>query len=191
MRLLIPICALTAVMGVGVTAQDSTVKSKTTVKADDASVISLTGCLSQDKATGNYTLLGRAVGGGEDLTTKTKVKTDVDKDDTKIEATTKSKSDDAAVGTSGTMSTYVVMPKGDVSLSPHVGHQVQLSAVMLKPGEDDADVKIKEKGHRRLFWARLQVKALGRSMLVATAHLTHQRHPDESATGRSPRRQHG
>src|SRR6185503_17380657 len=41
-----------------------------------------------------------------------------------------------------------------------------------------ADVRIKEKGHRRLFWARLQVKALGRSMLVATAHLTHQRHPD-------------
>lgn len=50
-----------------------------------------------------------------------------------------------------------------------------------------ADVKIKEKGHRRLFWARLQVKALGRSLLVATAHLTHQRHPDESATGRSTR----
>lgn len=49
------------------------------------------------------------------------------------------------------------------------------------------DVRIKEKGHRRLFWVRLQVKALGRSMLVATAHLTHQRHPDESATGRSTR----
>ena len=145
MRLLIPICALTAVMGVGVTAQDSTVKSKTTVKADDASVISLTGCLSQDKATGDYALFGRAIGGGEDLTTKTSVKTDVDKGDTKVEATTKSKSDDGAVGTSGTMSTYAVIPKGDISLSPHVGHQVQLSAVMLKPGENDADVKIKDK----------------------------------------------
>ena len=145
MRLLIPICALTAVMSIGVAAQDSTVKSTTAIKTDDASVISLTGCLSQDKATGNYTLLGRVAGGGEDLTTTTKVKTDVDKDDTKVEATTKSKSDDGAVGTSGTMSTYVVMPKGEVSLSPHVGHQVQLSAVMLKPGEDDADVKIKDK----------------------------------------------
>ena len=49
------------------------------------------------------------------------------------------------------------------------------------------DVGIKEKGHRRLFWVRLQLKAFARSMLVATAHLTHQRHPDESATGRSPR----
>ena len=145
MKSLIPICALAAVMSVGVAAQDSTVKSKTTVKADDANVISLTGCLSQDKATGDYTLFGRTVGGGDDLTTTAKVKTDVDKDDTKVEATTKSKSDDGAVGTSGTMSTYVVLPKGDVSLSPHVGHQVQLSAVMLKPDENDADVKIKDK----------------------------------------------
>ena len=49
------------------------------------------------------------------------------------------------------------------------------------------DVRIKEKGHRRLFWARLRVKDHARSILVATAHLTHQRHPDESATGRSTR----
>jgi len=54
MRSLIPICALTAVMSIGVAAQDSTVKSETTVKADDATVISLTGCLSQDRATRNY-----------------------------------------------------------------------------------------------------------------------------------------
>jgi len=132
-------------MSVGVAAQDTTAKSKTTVKADDATVISLAGCLNQDKATGNYTLFGRTVAVGEDVTTTAKVKTDVDKDGTKIEATTKTKSDDGAVGTSGTMATYLVMPKGDVSLSPHVGHQVQLSAVMLKPGEDDADVKIKDK----------------------------------------------
>lgn len=49
------------------------------------------------------------------------------------------------------------------------------------------DVGIKEAGHRRLFWVRLEVKELDRSMLVATAHLTHQRHPDECATGLSPR----
>jgi endonuclease/exonuclease/phosphatase family metal-dependent hydrolase len=49
------------------------------------------------------------------------------------------------------------------------------------------DVEIKEAGHRRLFWARLQSKQLERPILVATAHLTHQRHPDESRTGQSPR----
>src|SRR5256885_2311873 len=37
------------------------------------------------------------------------------------------------------------------------------------------DVAIREAGHRRLFWVRLQFTAFDRSMLVATAHLTHQR----------------
>ena len=49
------------------------------------------------------------------------------------------------------------------------------------------DVKIREKGHRALFWARLAVKERDRSVLVATAHLTHQRHPDEVATGLNTR----
>lgn len=49
------------------------------------------------------------------------------------------------------------------------------------------DVGIRYQGTRRLFWARLQMKGSGRSVLVATAHLTHQRHPDEIATGQSPR----
>ena len=49
------------------------------------------------------------------------------------------------------------------------------------------DVGIKEQGLRRLYWARLHVKALDRSILIGTAHLTHQRHPDEASTGQSPR----
>jgi endonuclease/exonuclease/phosphatase family metal-dependent hydrolase len=49
------------------------------------------------------------------------------------------------------------------------------------------DVRILEPGHRRLFWVRLQVKAFDRSILVGTAHLTHQRHARESKSGVSPR----
>jgi endonuclease/exonuclease/phosphatase family metal-dependent hydrolase len=49
------------------------------------------------------------------------------------------------------------------------------------------DVGITHEAHRRLFWTRLHVRPLDRPMLVATAHLTHQRHSDESATGHSPR----
>jgi endonuclease/exonuclease/phosphatase family metal-dependent hydrolase len=49
------------------------------------------------------------------------------------------------------------------------------------------DVGIVYQADRRLFWVRLHVKALDRSILVSTAHLTHQRHPDECATGHSPR----
>ena len=49
------------------------------------------------------------------------------------------------------------------------------------------DVEIREPGLRRLYWVRLHVNGLGRSMLVATAHLTNKRHPDEVKTGLSPR----
>lgn len=49
------------------------------------------------------------------------------------------------------------------------------------------DVGIRKEGHRRLFWTRLHVRSLDRSIFVGTAHLTHQRHPDEMATGQSPR----
>lgn len=42
-------------------------------------------------------------------------------------------------------------------------------------------------GNRRLFWARLRVADSGHTVLVATAHLTHQREAQEARTGRSPR----
>lgn len=40
---------------------------------------------------------------------------------------------------------------------------------------------------RRLFWVRLRVQGSDRTCVMATAHLTHQSHPDEAATGASPR----
>ncbi len=42
-------------------------------------------------------------------------------------------------------------------------------------------------GDRRLFWARLNVRALDRTIVVATAHLTSQRNKTECETGQSPR----
>ena len=48
-----------------------------------------------------------------------------------------------------------------------------------------------EVGHlepeRRMFWARLQLKALHKTIFVATAHLTAARNREESETGLSPR----
>jgi hypothetical protein len=130
---------------VTVGAQDQTVKSETKIKADDAQVVSMTGCVRKD-ATGNYMLMGTVAAAGDDLKTKTKVKTDVDKDGTEVKATTKTKGDDGdAVGTAGVISTYALVAKDGVSLAPHVGHQVQISAVIVEPGHGDADVKIKEK----------------------------------------------
>ena len=40
---------------------------------------------------------------------------------------------------------------------------------------------------RRLFWARLKVKATGKTIFVATAHLTTPRRKEEAETGQSPR----
>ena len=42
-------------------------------------------------------------------------------------------------------------------------------------------------GNRRLFWVRLDRSDGRGTILVATAHLTYQRNPTESRTGRSPR----
>jgi hypothetical protein len=72
------------------------------------------------------------------------VKNDVDKDDATVKTTTRTKIDDGVVGTTGT-ATYLLVPRGDVNLASHVGHQVQVSAIMVERGEGDADVKIKER----------------------------------------------
>ena len=40
---------------------------------------------------------------------------------------------------------------------------------------------------RRLFWARLETKATGRTIFVSTAHLTSPRRKEELETGQSPR----
>jgi len=144
MRLAIPVTfALATTLSVAVGAQDSTVKSRTSIKADDAQVVSMTGCLRQDAING-YTLEGTVAAAGKDLTTDTKVKTDVDKDKTTIKGKTESKAD-GAVGTSGVISTYALVPDKVADLSPHVGEQVQVSAIMVKPGHGDAEVKINEK----------------------------------------------
>ena len=51
-------------------------------------------------------------------------------------------------------------------------------------GTEDAGIP---DGNRRLFWARLKLRELDRTLLVATAHLTSQRNKLECETGQSPR----
>jgi hypothetical protein len=136
---------MAAAMTVALSAQDTTVKSRTDVKADDATVVSLTGCLQKNSVGGRYTLVGSMAAAGESVTTKTKVKTDVDDDDVEVTATTRSKANDVAVGTSGRTATYVLLPREGLALTPHIGHRVQISAIMLDPGEDDSNVKIDDR----------------------------------------------
>jgi hypothetical protein len=146
MRLAIPVTfALVAGLSVAAGAQDTTVKSRTNIKADDAQVVSMTGCLRQDAVTHGYTLEGTMAAAGKDLTTNSKVKTDVDKDKTTIKGKTESKADGRAVATSGLTSTYALVPGNVADLALHVGERVQVSAIMVKPGHGDADVTIKDK----------------------------------------------
>ena len=147
MKALIPACVLALAMVVSASAQDSTVKSKTTVKADDARTVVMTGCLMQTG--GNYMLAGATTATGEDLTIRSTVKTDVDKDETEVKTKTRAEidhDDDDAVGTSGATTMYQLDPRAGVNLSSHVGHRVQISGVMLDPakGDDDAEVTIRE-----------------------------------------------
>jgi hypothetical protein len=124
-------------------AQDSKAKSRTDIKADDAKVMSMVGCVRHEPVSDSYLLVGMVTAAGDDLTTKTKVKTDVDNDKTKVEARSETKGNDA-VATAGAVSTYLLLATPKVNLAPHVGQQVRISALQVEKGHGDADVKIKE-----------------------------------------------
>jgi hypothetical protein len=131
-------------VGVTASAQDTTVKSRTDIKADEADVVSMTGCLRQDASTGAYMLVGTVDAAGEKVRNDAKVKIDRDKDDTTVTADTRSKGDNDDKGATGVASTYV-LSAGNVNLTPHVGKRVQLAAAAVKPGHKDADVTINDK----------------------------------------------
>jgi hypothetical protein len=146
MKKLIPVCVLAASIGVPVLAQDSTTKTRTSVKADDAKTMMIRGCLMQNTATGIFTLNRASAISGDDLKAKSTVKTDIDKDDAKVTDKTTAKIDDAdkSVGTSGVVGVYELTGRDGVNLMSHVGHEVEIAAVMVEAGKGDADVKIKE-----------------------------------------------
>ena len=145
MRLLFPVAITVAALSVALSAQDSKVKSRTNIKADDATVTSMTGCLGQQLGSGVYTLNGTVATSGKEIESKSKVKTDVDKDKTTVRGKTETKANDGAVATAGSASTFLLVPGNNVDLASHVGERVQISAIMVKPGRGDADVKIKDK----------------------------------------------
>lgn len=148
MKRIIPVVAAAALGAVTVAAQDSTEKTKTKVSVDDGRAITLTGCLEQ-QAGPLFTLRGTSVVSSDDVTTRTRVKKDVDDDGAEVKRSAKSEvdhDDDVAVGTSGLVGTYELTARQGVELAPHVGKQVQVTAVALDPknGDDDAKVKVRE-----------------------------------------------
>jgi hypothetical protein len=145
MRLVVPAAIAAVGLSAVLNAQDSTVKSRTNIKADDARVMSMSGCLRQEVSSGVFMLDGTLATSGKDIETNSKVKTDVDKDKTSVKGKTETKADHGAVATAGSASTFLLVPGNNVDLASHVGEQVQISAIVVDAGHGDADVKIKDK----------------------------------------------
>lgn len=152
MNRVIPACSFAAacIFAVSVSAQDTTVKTKTKVEADDAKVVTMTGCLSKAPSGDVFVLAGATKLVGDEMTARSKTKVDVDDNETETKNKSKTEvehDDDKAVGTSGSVATYELMPKEGVDLTPHVGHKVEISAIALDPKDhdDDAEVDIQTK----------------------------------------------
>ena len=145
MKRFIPTCAIAAALAVSVHAQDSKTTTRTQVKADDAKAITAIGCLVQGLAPGSFALRGAITARGEEVTSKTQTKTEVDRDESRVRSETRTKADGdhSRVG-AGTVAVYDLSPRAGIDLAAHAGQQVQLTAVMLDRGKGDADVKIKE-----------------------------------------------
>jgi hypothetical protein len=138
-------CAFAAALVGTAYAQDSTTTTRTQVKADDAKAITATGCLVPALAPGAFALRGSIVARGEEVSTKTETKTEVDRDESRVRTETRTRADgDRERVTTGKTIVYDLNPRAGVDLTPHVGQQVQLTAVVLERGEGDADVRIRE-----------------------------------------------
>lgn len=115
--------AAASCFALSVQAQETTVKSQTKVKTDDAKAITVNGCLQSGPDAGTWTLSNIIRPPATDKDKKT-------------------------VGTSGTVTSYVLAPKDGVDLTAHVGHRVEITALEIpaKTATDkDAKIEVKDK----------------------------------------------
>ena len=145
MNRVIPTCAIAAALAAGLHAQDSTSTTRTQVKADDAKAVTATGCLVPGLAPDVFVLRGSIVARGDEVTSKTRTKSEVEGDESRVrtETRTKADGDHDRVGAANVV-LYDLSPRAGVNLAAHSGQQVQLTAIVLERGKGDADVKIKE-----------------------------------------------
>ena len=146
MRLTIYSVVVLLAVGTTLSAQDTTVKSRTKIEGEEAQVVSMTGCLRQDAQTRVYMLVGSVDAVGENVTNEAKVSVDRDKDNTKVTAETRAKGDKGDKSdrsAAGVMATYVLLP-GNVNLTPHVGQRVQIAAAAVQPGHKDGEVTVRD-----------------------------------------------
>ena len=144
MKLLVSIAAGVFALGLTAGAQDTKVKSRTKFDADEGHVVSMTGCIRRDALTGRYSLHGTVAAAGDEVKTRSRVETDVDRNGTKTKSTTRSEAD-GAVATSGALAEFPIVGGDKINLGANMGRYVQLSAVMVDPNHKDADVKVENR----------------------------------------------
>ena len=121
MRRVVCSCACALLAAATLSAQDKTIKTETQIKADDAKVVTMTGCVS---------------GGPQAFIL------------TNAEFADKAKKNDKPVGTSGSSGVYALTPNEGVDLKSQVGHKVEIIGAIIPPAKDgdkDSKVEVREK----------------------------------------------
>ncbi len=149
MHRIIPVAAIALGIAVSVAAQDSTVRSRTKVSADDARALTLTGCLERGPSS-LFTLKNASARTSDEVTTKSKVQTDVDDqgNEVKTRSRTEVNHDDGRhAGVAGLKTSYELTAQQGVDLaaacrSPGPDHRRSHSPP--RKGDDDAKVKVED-----------------------------------------------
>jgi hypothetical protein len=116
-------CLLAVTAAAPLAAQDTTIRRETRIKADDARILTISGCLGGGAP--NFVLTNvtaATVPGG--------------------------KKGDQAVAATGLMNAYALVPREGVSLAAHVGQRVQIVGVVVEAatkGDADAKIEVRER----------------------------------------------
>ena len=94
-------------------AQDSSVKTKTKIKGDDAQTVTYTGCVQGGTQTRTY-VLDKVV---------------------PVRQTTETSTDAAGTPTATTTTTYALVPSDTVQITEYVGHKVEVTGMLVPEGE--------------------------------------------------------
>ena len=124
MRHVMPTCLIALGFAASLAAQDTKITTQTTIESDDAKTKVISGCLS-----GGPTAFMLMDGSA---------------------STRERSSERGAVGTSGVIGFYNLSPRDGVDLKAHVGQRVEVTGLLIAPGDKDDDVEVEVKERTKI-----------------------------------------
>jgi hypothetical protein len=122
------VAAIALVAGVTFTTaaigQDSSIKTKTKIKGDDAQTVTYTGCVQTGTQTRDF-VLNKVVPVGQ---------------------TTETTANSAGVSSTTTTTSYALVPGDTVQITEYVGHKVEVTGMLVPKGEMSAKTETKVGG---------------------------------------------